>query len=98
MDINRWLYVGRTRKGDDTGNQIEVIYYGQDRDAYDVNKEYDQDDGLTARYARGGSANTTHSYYDSLEVKLPDNMTFVTYHKTYHAEPPKNTAMSCFFF
>lgn len=30
LDIYQFLYIGRTRIGDDTGNQIEVIYYGKD--------------------------------------------------------------------
>ena len=30
LDISRWLYVGRSRQGDESGNQIEVIFHGKD--------------------------------------------------------------------
>ena len=30
LDIQRWMYVGRSRFGDETGNQIQVIFYGKD--------------------------------------------------------------------
>jgi len=30
IDIGKWLYVGRSRKGDESGNQIEVIFYARD--------------------------------------------------------------------
>lgn len=29
MDIHRWLYIGRSRLGDQTGHQIEAIFYGK---------------------------------------------------------------------
>ena len=96
LDINRWLYIGRTRLGDETGSQIEVIYHGQDRVSLDVNKPYDLDDGFNKRSIVGGKVQ--HSYYDSLTVDMPTNMTWVTFHKTYHGKPPDNTSMSSFFF
>ena len=27
IDIYRWLYIGRTRVGDETGSQVEAIFY-----------------------------------------------------------------------
>lgn len=61
-----------------------------------MNKPYDLDDGFNKRSIVGG--HTQHSYYDSVHVNMPEKMTYVTYHKTYHAKPPNNTSMSCFFF
>jgi hypothetical protein len=36
LDTYLYLYIGRTRIGDDTGYQVEVIFYGQDRNCPDV--------------------------------------------------------------
>lgn len=33
LDSYKWLYIGRTRLNDQTGNQIECIYHGKDVDS-----------------------------------------------------------------
>lgn len=30
LDTNRWVYIGRTRLNDQTGNQIKCTYHGPD--------------------------------------------------------------------
>ena len=98
MDTYRWLYVGRTRLGDNTGSQIEVIFYGEDTVAIDTgNKEkYEINAAFTKKF--DDPNDDDHSYYTSLQVKMPENMSFLTYHKTYHAKPPRNSSMSTFIF
>ena len=39
IDLYKWLYIGRTRLGDETGYQIETIFYGRDRRAPNTDKE-----------------------------------------------------------
>lgn len=50
MDIYRWLYVGRTRVGDNTGNQIDVIFYGRDRHAYETHTKYKIEAGFDKKF------------------------------------------------
>ena len=38
------------------------------------------------------------TFQDSVEVKMPSNMTWITYHETCIKLPQKNTVMSCFVF
>lgn len=50
MDTYRWLFVGRTRLGDETGNQIECIFYGRDRQAPEANLKYEIEAGFAKRF------------------------------------------------
>lgn len=96
MDTYRWLFVGRTRLGDETGNQIECIFYGKDRQAPEANLKYEIEAGFNKRF--DVESDDQHSYYTSLEIKFPENMNWLTFHKSYHAKPPNNTSMSTFIF
>lgn len=94
MDTYRWLYVGRTRLGDDTGSQVEAIFYGKDTHAPESGIKYDFHAAFTRDF--DDPNDDDHTYFEALEVKIPENMTFLTFHKTYHARPPNNSSMSTF--
>lgn len=95
MDTYRWLYVGRTRLGDETGSQVEAIFYGKDTHSPEEQREKYQFHAAFTRQFDDPN-DDDHAYYEALEVKVPENMTFLTYHKTYHGRPPKNSSMSTF--
>lgn len=52
MDTYRWLYVGRTRLGDNTGSQIEVIFYGKDKHCHEPGRResYEINAGFTEKF------------------------------------------------
>jgi hypothetical protein len=41
MDTYQWLYIGRSRIGDETGNQIEVTFHGNDLLVPQINQKYE---------------------------------------------------------
>lgn len=101
LDTYRFLYIGRTRVGDETGNQVETIFYGRDRRAPAV-----RDEGV-ARYKVVAGFDEKFdliyyenwNYYESLAVKLPENMTWITSHRASHAKPlVKNSSTSVFIW
>jgi hypothetical protein len=58
--------------------------------------KYEIEAGFNKRF--DAESDDQHSYYTSIEIAYPENMTWLTYHKTYHAKPPSNTSMSTFIF
>lgn len=102
LDIGKWLYVGRSRKGDETGNQIEVIFYG--KDTYCTYYGSSGSNKPINKLANGAEKKINKlpydqmTFYDSVEVQMPKNMNWITYHETTIAQPPDNTVMSSFTF
>lgn len=95
------MYVGRSRFGDETGNQIEVIFYG--RDTY-CTYYGDKPNKPVNKLSNGSNAKINKlpynqmTFYDSVEIQLPETMNWITYHETTVALPPDNTVMSNFIF
>lgn len=75
---------------------MDVIFYGQDIKCPDAGVKFEVEDGFNKRFVKKDGH--SHSYYTSLEVQMPKHMSYVTYHKTYHAKPEQNTSMSAFIF
>lgn len=96
LDTHRYVYIGRTRYGDDTGYQVECIFYGKDRNCLETHVKYEIEAGFNKRFDI--HSDDQHSYYNSLEIQMPKDMTWVTFHKSAHAEPRSNTSMSTFIF
>jgi len=94
MDTYRWLYVGRTRLGDDTGSQVEAIFYGKDIHAPESGNNYEFHAAFTRDF--DDPNDDDHTYFEAVDIRVPENMTFLTYHKTYHSKPPRNSCMSTF--
>lgn len=100
MDIYRWLYVGRSRLGDETGHQIEAIFYGKNVLA----KYYGGREKPVYELANGANLKLNKLSYDQmvfhdvLDLQLPDTMTWLTYHQTIIAQPKSNTVMNVFIF
>lgn len=96
MDTYKWLYVGRTRIGDETGHQIECQFLGKNIKTDGYREKYMIDAGFTSKI--DVVHNDQCSFVESLEVKVPENSTFATYHRFDYERPAENTVMGCFIF
>ena len=96
LDTHKYVYIGRTRVGDDTGHQIEAIFYGKDQNCLETHDKYEIEAGFNKRF--DVHSDDQHTYYKSLEVETPKAMTWITFHKTSHSSPNGNSSMSTFVF
>lgn len=96
FDTLRYIYIGRTRLNDESGNQLEVVFHGRDRKAPSTAPRGNlKNDRLKNKYHMSPMwkdlfvkvVNHNHSYYETLEYKLPEEMTCLTYQKLYHSPP-----------
>lgn len=50
LDTHKYVYIGRTRIGDDTGHQIETIFYGKDQNCPETHEKYEIEAGFNKRF------------------------------------------------
>lgn len=96
MDTYKWLYVGRTRIGDETGHQIECQFLGKNIKTDGYREKYMINAGFTSRIDVVN--NDQCSFVEAIEVEIPEASTFATYHRFEYEAPRENTVMGCFIF
>lgn len=97
MDTYRWLYIGRTRIGNQTGGQIEATFHGTDCVAKYGIDMFPIDEGFNREWDFINKKDDV--FATALELKLPENMTWATFHKFAFAVPQGNdTVLSIMAF
>lgn len=78
IDTYRYLYSGRSRLGDESGTQLECVFYGKNVSTKEASGPYPYNNIID---------NSGFTYIDSLAFTLPDSLKAILYHKVSFKDP-----------